>query len=131
MKYKKRIKGFTLLEVLVALAVAAIGLAGVIKVAGGNAYNAQHLQNKTIAQWVALNQVAELRMTKQFPAVGNAKGDAEMAGRTWYWHQKTIAAPFPNPIIQKTLRQIEINVYTDENHKTGSLTTVTTFIAQP
>lgn len=128
---KKHIKGFTLLEVLVALAVAGVGLAGVIKVAGSNAYNAQHLQNKTIAQWVALNRIAELRATNQFPTVGKAKGDAEMADRKWYWHQTTKAAPIPLPDIQKSLRQVEIDVYVDEDHKTGSLTTVTTFIAQP
>lgn len=114
-----------------ALAVASVGLAGVIKVAGGNAYNAQHLQNKTIAQWVALNQITELRVSKQFPAVGQAKGDAEMAGRTWYWQQETKAAPFPVPSIQKTLRQVEITIFSDEGRKTGSLITVTTFIAQP
>ena len=131
MKYNKTIQGFTLLEVLVALAVASIGLAGVIKVAGGNAYNAQQLQNKTLAQWVALNQITELRVTKQFPAVGQAKGDAEMAGRKWYWQQTTKVAPFSLPSIQKTLRQIEIDVYLDEDRKAGSLTTVTTFLAQP
>ena len=127
---RKHLKGFTLLEVLVALAVAGIGLAGVIKVAGGNAYNAQYLQEKTLAQWVALNRITELRMTKQFPAIGKAKGDADMAGRKWYWQQETKAAPFQLPGIQKTLRQIEIDVYADEDRKTSSLATVTTFIAQ-
>ena len=129
MKYNT--KGFTLLEVLVALAVASIGLAGVIKVAGGNVYNAQHLQNKTIAQWVALNRITQIRVTKQFPAIGHANGDAEMADRTWYWRQETTAAPIPLPEIQRTLRQVEINVYLDEDGKTGSLATVTTFIAKP
>lgn len=127
---RKNLKGFTLLEVLVALAVASVGLAGVIKVAGSNVYNAQHLQNKTIAQWVALNQIAQLRVTKQFPAIGHANGDAEMADRTWYWQQETTAAPIPIPEIKRSLRLVEINVYTDEDGKTGSLATVTTFIAK-
>lgn len=127
---RKNSTGFTLLEVLVALAVAAIGLAGVIKVAGSTAYNAQHLQNKTLAQWVALNQITELRVTKQFPPIGQAKGDSEMADRKWYWQQETKAAPLDLPNIANILRQVEINVYADKDHKTGSLTTITTFIAQ-
>lgn len=125
---RKSISGFTLLEVLVALAVASIGLAGVIKVAGGNAYNAQYLEVKTIAQWVAVNRIAELRVTKQFPKIGKKKGDMEMAGRQWFWQQETKAAPFPIPGIAKRLRQVEVSVYTDEDYKT-SLTSISTFIA--
>ncbi len=129
MKCKKGSKGFTLLEVLVALAVAGTGLAGVIKVAGGNAYNAQHLQNKTLAQWVAMNRIAEIQVKHEFPAIGEKKGDAEMADRTWYWHQETKAAPFPIPDIQRRLRQVEINIYADEAHKKAPLATLTTYIA--
>lgn len=124
---KRAIKGFTLLEVLVALAVAGIGLAGVIKVAGSNAYNAQYLQEKTLAQWVALNRIATLRVREEFPSVGTAKGDDEMAGRKWYWRQETRATPFV--FTKQTLREIEINVYTDEDRKTSPLATVFTYLA--
>lgn len=127
---RTRRNGFTLLEVLVALAVAAIGLAGVIKVAGSNAYNAQHLQDRTLAQWVALNRVAELRVKKDFPAIGTEKGDSEMAGHKWYWEQETRAAPFALPAFKQTVREIEINVYADEDHKGSSLATVNTYLAQ-
>ena len=126
---KKDISGFTLLEVLVALAVASIGLAGVIKVAGGNAYNAQYLQEKTLAQWVAMNRLAEIRVKHEFPTIGSQKGDAELAGHKWYWRQETKAAPFPLPGIAQKLRQVEINIYTDDSSKASSLATVTTFIA--
>jgi len=102
----------------------------VIKVAGGNAYNAQHLQNKTIAQWVALNRLSELRVTKQFPTIGSTKGDSDMAGRKWYWQQESKAPSLPIPNIKQSLRVIEINVYADEARKTGSLTTVTSYLAQ-
>ncbi len=128
---KKTISGFTLLEVLVALAVAGIGLAGVIKVAGGNAYNAQYLQEKTLAQWVAMNRIAEIRVKHEFPAIGSQKGDAELAGRKWYWQQETKAAPFPIPGIAQKLRQVEINIYTEDSNKASSLATLTTFIASP
>lgn len=128
---RSKISGFTLLEVLVALAVAGIGLAGVIKVAGGNAYNAQYLQQKTLAQWVAMNRMAELRMTRQFPSVGTQKGDAEMAGHKWYWRQETKAAPLPIPDIARRLRQVEIDVYADEDRKTSPVASLTSFLANP
>lgn len=127
---RKNLRGFTLLEVLVALAVAAVGLAGVIKASGGNAFNAQHLSNKTLAQWVAMNQLAQMRMTKQFPPVGSAKGDAEMAGIKWYWQQETRAPKIAMQALSQNLREVEINVYKDEAHKTGSLATVITYLSK-
>ena len=128
---KKNITGFTLLEVLVALAVASIGLAGVIKVAGGNAYNAQYLQEKTLAQWVAMNHIAALRARHEFPNIGKSKGDVELAGRKWYWQQETKAPPLPIPGIQQELREIEITVYSDENYKASSLASLSTYLAKP
>ena len=129
MKLRKALAGFTLLEVLVALAVAGIGLAGVIKVAGGNAYNAQYLQEKTLAQWVAMNRISELRVRKDFPSVGDEKGDSEMADRTWYWKQVTKAAPFAIPGIAQKLRQVEVSVYADKDLKSSPLAILTTFVA--
>ena len=128
---KRIISGFTLLEVLVALAVASIGLAGVIKVAGGNAYNAQHLHSKTIAQWVALNRIAELRVRKEFPAVGKASGDSEMADQKWYWQQEARAPELPIPNIKQNLRIVEVNVYLDEGRKSTVFASVTTYLAKP
>lgn len=125
---KRLIKGFTLLEVLVALAVAGVGLAGVIKVAGSNAYNAQHLKNKTIAQWVAMNRITELKVQKAFPAIGKTKGDMEMAGRKWYWRQETRATPFTQPELKNNLRQVEVMVYADEDSKSTLLASVTTVL---
>jgi len=120
-----RSTGFTLLEVLVALAVAAIGLASVIKVAGSNAYNAQHLQNKTFAQWVAMNRIAELQLESALIPLEKKKGSEELMGRKWYWQQTVEdASRFIKEIQVQNLRKIIINVYADEEGDTGSLATV-------
>ena len=78
--------GFTLLEVLVALAVVAVALAALLKGVSANAVNAAYLRDKSFAQWVAMNVVAErqLGLTEQG---GNSaeRGEAEMGGRTWRW----------------------------------------------
>ena len=75
--------GFTLLEVLVALAVAAIGLAAVSKSMTLNVDVTAQLKERTIATWVASNRMAELRMERQFSSAGGSSGRVEMAGITW------------------------------------------------
>ena len=80
--------GFTLLEVLVAMAIVAITLAAMIKVSGEFGVNAAYLKEKTFAQWVAENKAEEYRLTGTMPAVGKQEGEAEMANRTWRWQVK-------------------------------------------
>lgn len=80
-----RERGFTLMEVLVALAVLAIAMAGLIKAAGGGAANLAYLEDKTLAHWVALNQLATERIRAYAPAIGETTGQETMAGRDWDW----------------------------------------------
>ncbi len=75
--------GFTLIEVLVALAVLAIALAAIVQGAGSNALNAVYLRDRTFAHWVALNQLAVLQLQTTWPESGTTDGSAVMAGREW------------------------------------------------
>ncbi|HEC15839.1 MAG TPA: type II secretion system protein GspI [Sedimenticola sp.] len=77
--------GFSLMEVLVALAVLAIAMAALVKAAGGFSANQAYLENKTIAHWVAMNQLAAQRVADPPPSAGSRQGEEEMAGRTWQW----------------------------------------------
>lgn len=77
--------GFTLLEVLVAMVILSISLLAAIKVASEVTNSAIYLQDKTIAQWVAMNKVAEIRLAKGIPGDGRSEGEEEMAGRSWRW----------------------------------------------
>ncbi|MBL1259102.1 MAG: type II secretion system minor pseudopilin GspI [Thiotrichaceae bacterium] len=81
----KRARGFTLLEVMVALAVIAIGLGAVITEASRNISNATLLEAKTLGHWVATNKVVEVQVSGDWPRAGEESGDVEMAGRDWYW----------------------------------------------
>jgi general secretion pathway protein I len=85
-----RQRGFTLVEVLVALAIVAVGMAAVLGALTSSANTASYLHDKTLAQWVALNQIATVRLqlqAQQLPAEGTTTGDMEYAGRNWHWRQ--------------------------------------------
>ncbi|GAC1457198.1 MAG: hypothetical protein PVS2B3_05220 [Steroidobacteraceae bacterium] len=91
----RSIRGFTLLEVLVALAIVAVGMAAVMRTLASSADTVFYLRDKTFAQWVALNRVANLRITGQVPGVGNSEGDTDYAGRKWHWRQEVTALDIP------------------------------------
>ena len=84
-------RGFTLIEVLVALAIVAIGMAAVLGTLTSSARTVLFMHDKTLAQWVALNQIAQQRLTGQIPALGNTDGDLDYAGQKWHWRQDVVA----------------------------------------
>ena len=86
--------GFTLIEVLVALAIVAIGMAAVLESLTASANTVLYLKDKTIAEWVGLNQIANTRLQLQpgqVPMTGNTTGDMDYAGRSWHWRQEVTA----------------------------------------
>jgi len=88
-------RGFTLIEVLVALAIVAIGMAAVMGALTSSANTISYLRDKTFAQWVALNQIATLRLSGQQPATGISNGDTDFGGRSWHWRQEVVATQVP------------------------------------
>lgn len=84
----RALRGFTLIEVLVALAVVAIGLGAVIYTVGAAARTSAGLQARTYATWVAQNRLATLRLSNVTPSRGSrATGEADMGGEHLYWLQ--------------------------------------------
>jgi len=96
--------GFTLLEVLLAVAVLAIISVGLYNVSGSNIMAHQRIQDKTLAHWVALNKVVEFQNFEAYPSPGVKKYDAKMANQEWQI-QATIAETD-----HKDVRQIKIEV---------------------
>ncbi len=89
-------RGFTLIEVLVALAIVAIALAAGIRAAGTMTDNAERLQLVSASQWCAENQLTELRLTRQFPGVGDAPFSCEQLGREFQGQLRVRTTPNPN-----------------------------------
>lgn len=86
-----RTGGFTLIEVLVALFVIALGVGGLLTVLSGAADNTGHLRDKAFAQWIALNRITELRVGRPGqpvqPETGISRDLVEYAGAKWYLEQ--------------------------------------------
>ncbi|MGB6449925.1 MAG: type II secretion system minor pseudopilin GspI [Steroidobacteraceae bacterium] len=99
-----RSRGFTLIEVLAALVIVALGMFAVLSTLGSSASTAGYLRDKTLAQWIALNQIAETRLAAELPMPGTTDGKLDYAGRHWHWRQDVTAAQIPGIV------QIEVSV---------------------
>src|SRR4029450_3557997 len=87
--------GFTLVEVLVAVAIVAITLAAGLKAAGALTDNAQRLSDIVNAQWCADNALTNLRLAKQFPGVGDTDFACNQLGVDY--QGRLVSRPTPNP----------------------------------
>src|SRR5512140_2390468 len=90
---KKACTGFTLLEVLVALAILAVGLGAAIKAISSSADNLDAVRQRVVAEWVAENELALLRADHAWPSPGRAEGEAANAGRNFRWRREVEATP--------------------------------------
>lgn len=108
-------RGFTLLEVLVALAIVVLGMSAVLATITSSADTVVYLRDKTFANWVALNQIAQLRLSGQTPQTGKSDGDTDdFAGRKWHWHQEVTALQLPGMArIEVSARPADVNADSD------------------
>ncbi len=114
----KRARGFTLLEVLVALAVTAIALGAGLRAAGVLSDNADRLRAVVAAQWCADNQLTALRLARVFPGVGDADFECEQLGRSY--RGTLVTRPTPNP----SFRRVDARVADAEGRPLVTLSTV-------
>ena len=94
-----RARGFTLIEVMVALAIVAIALAAGSRAASSVVGTSQRLNDVVLAQWCADNQLTELRMQGQFPPIGKTTFNCQQLGRTFKGTLKV--QPTPNPSFRR------------------------------
>lgn len=118
----RRADGFTLVEVMVAVAIVALAVTAVLVSMMRQIDGTTYLRDKMIAHWVAENQL-ELAMlrnaaTNQLPQ-DTESGEVEMAGRTWYWRET------PKRTGAQGFMQLEISVAASEGRDATPLATLT------
>jgi general secretion pathway protein I len=99
-----RYRGFTLVEILVALAIVAIALTAGMRALAQATETASGLKARTLALWVAQNRLAAAQIAAPWPALGHYVGEATEAGAQFVW-QASVAGT-PNP----AFRRFEITV---------------------
>lgn len=106
----RRPGGFTLLEVLIALAVVAMSVGALLGTITSSASNVIYLKEKTLAEWVALNRLTEVRIDQNMPGKGARTGNAVMGGQRWEWKEEVVELPI------KGMFRVEVRA-----HPTGEL----------
>jgi general secretion pathway protein I len=94
-----RNRGFTLVEILVALAIVAVALAAGMRALSQSADGASTLKARTLALWVAQNRLADAQLASPWPDVGTSAGSETQAGLSFAW-RATVSAT-PNPAFRK------------------------------
>jgi len=124
MKTKARSSGFTLIEVLVALAILAIALSAALRASIVTTDQAQAIKYRLLAGWSAENLLAEQTARKRWPAPGVQTGSSVQAGVVLNWVQTITGTPNP------AFRRIEIKIYTPQD-PTYALAQVVGFLSDP
>ena len=101
---RRRAAGFTLVEILVALAVLAIALTAAAHALGSAADTTVALRERMLARWIAEDRLAELELRREWPALDTIEGNAEMGGRKFHWIQETGVTPVAR------MRRVEVRV---------------------
>lgn len=116
-------RGFTLVEVLVALAVIAIALTAVLRSFGQGVDTTIALRDRTVAMWIAQNKLAEHHIAKSWPDPDTTEGTVEMAGREWRWREQVSAGP------DDDVRRIEVQIRSAPDRE--ALARLFGFLAKP
>ena len=116
-----RRRGFTLIEVLAALVIVALGMLGVIEAVTQTARNGTYLRDKTLAHWIAMNLITEQRLQSSPPEITKSSDEVEFAGQLWRWTMVVTQTQVDS------LRRMDVSVRRAEAPEDSSLTTVAGF----
>ena len=126
MKNRADARGFTLIEVMVALVIVGVALPALLKALYGQVDGTAYLRDKTVAHWVASNKLAEsrIRLARENTMFrGERSGTETMAGQDWYWRMTSEQTEVED------FYRLEIQVSRDDDREGTPLYTVVGFMA--
>lgn len=116
--------GFTLIEVLIALAIVAIALLAALRAAGQSTANVGELRSRLLAGWVAENLLAEHRARGDWLPIGTARGGQQEGGTEFIWRKEVLATP------NAAFRRVDVFVFAAPE-ETRALAHYTAFVVHP
>jgi general secretion pathway protein I len=118
-----KIAGFTLIEVLAAMAIAAIGLLALARTMASSVEVSIATETRTVAYWVAGNHMAKLRLARTWPGTGTSQQEETMGGRQWRVVRNITATADADVV------RVEIDVFESEAN-THSLARLNGYLAR-
>jgi general secretion pathway protein I len=97
-------RGFTLLEILVALVVLALALLALVRTAAIQTSTFGDLRERTLAGWLAQEVLTEKRLADPLPGTGRSNGQRRFAGRDWRWDMDVQSTQAP------TIRRLDVRI---------------------
>ncbi|RUO55202.1 type II secretion system protein GspI [Idiomarina fontislapidosi] len=91
-------RGFTLIEVMVAIAIFAMAALAAVSAASGHLNSLSTIQQRTFAQYVAANRLTELNLATTWPIKDNQRGSERQGGVEWQWRQQVVETVTPNVV---------------------------------
>lgn len=116
-------RGFTLIEIIIALVVISVALGAVIATTGNSVNHGAHIKDKTIALWVAQNVIADVNIKNNWLSTGVKNQDMMMAGRQWFIKNNVIQTP------DKNIRKMDVSIFTDQKSE-NKIITLTAYIVK-
>ncbi len=117
-------RGFTIIEVMVALVIAALGLSAVTATVSQAIDNSNTFQDRTFAMYIGINVLTELRLSGEFPELRETSDEVEYANRRWIWTAVVSATDVD------ALRRVDINIALADAPE-DRIKSVVGFVGQP
>ena len=108
--YRNNLRGFSLIEVLVALVVLTIGVTAALSLSSKNIDNVSALEQRTVGHWVAQNLLVQTTIQPDTTET-DTQGMTQMAGRVWYWQRAV------EPTLDDSILRVTVSVFADEAYE--------------
>jgi general secretion pathway protein I len=114
LRHLHRVRGFTLVEVLVALVVVALGLTALMVAVNGTARTSGFLRDKSLAQWIALNRLTEVRLNTTKFGQNTDTGELDFGSRKWHYDTRYFDTSMA------TMKRVVVRVYKGDAKTKGN-----------